>query len=116
MSTVEKIRKSVGWALACITLLLNISVSATGQDTERSSAGPAHPDSLTQAPTAYEPAGYGQPGRAPIDVKPPNGDAGLTTAKPSKDLTGFFAIGFIINILAIVAFLYWAAGQWRKKR
>lgn len=110
MGTVVKIRNRVGWTLAYVTLLLNISLTATGQETGRSSPAPARPESSPLAPIVSESAG------TPIEVRPPNGDPGPTTAKPSKDLTGFFAIGFIINILALGAFLYWAAGQWRKKR
>jgi len=116
MRTVKKIRNRIGWTLAFFMLLLNISMPAIGQDPGSSGAGPARLQSSSQAPIPGEPTGYDRPNRASIDVNPPNGDPGLKTPKGSKDLTGFFAIGFIINILAIGAFLYWAAGQWRKKR
>ena len=33
-----------------------------------------------------------------------------------EDLTGFFVIGMIINVLVITLFLIWAVGQWRKTK
>ncbi len=32
------------------------------------------------------------------------------------DMTVFFAIGMVINVLMVTAFLVWAVGQWRKKK
>ena len=31
-------------------------------------------------------------------------------------MTVFFAIGMVINVLMVTAFLVWAVGQWRKKK
>jgi hypothetical protein len=33
-----------------------------------------------------------------------------------EDLTVFFTIGVIIDVLLVATFLVWAAGQWRKTR
>ncbi|HHH44762.1 MAG TPA: hypothetical protein ENK49_11545 [Gammaproteobacteria bacterium] len=33
-----------------------------------------------------------------------------------EDLTGFFTIGVVVDVILVTAFLVWAAGQWRKKR
>lgn len=33
-----------------------------------------------------------------------------------KDLTMFFSIGVILDVLLVAAFLIWAVGQWRKAR
>jgi len=33
-----------------------------------------------------------------------------------KNMTGFFVIGMIINVLLIMVFLIWAVGQWRKTK
>jgi hypothetical protein len=33
-----------------------------------------------------------------------------------EDLTVFFSIGLVIDVLLVTAFLVWAAGQWRKKK
>jgi hypothetical protein len=34
----------------------------------------------------------------------------------SEDLTVFFSIGVIIDVLLVAAFLVWAIGQWRKTK
>ena len=31
-----------------------------------------------------------------------------------RDLTGFWVIGILINIVVMTAFVVWAVGQWRK--
>ena len=33
-----------------------------------------------------------------------------------EDLTAFFSIGIIVDVLLIAAFVIWAVGQWRKTR
>ncbi len=33
-----------------------------------------------------------------------------------ENLTGFFAIGIIINVLLVAFFMVWAVGQWRKNK
>ena len=33
-----------------------------------------------------------------------------------EDLTVFFSIGLVIDVLLVTAFLVWAVGQWRKKK
>jgi hypothetical protein len=33
-----------------------------------------------------------------------------------EDLTVFFTIGVILDVLLVAAFLLWAAGQWRKTK
>ena len=33
-----------------------------------------------------------------------------------EDLTVFFAIGMVINVLLVTAYLVWAVRQWRKKK
>ena len=32
------------------------------------------------------------------------------------DLTVFFSIGIVVDVLLVTAFLVWAVGQWRKKK
>jgi hypothetical protein len=50
-------------------------------------------------------------------VPGPVSDSGLRVAEAArKDLTGFFVIGIIINVLLITLFLIWAVGQWRKTK
>jgi len=42
---------------------------------------------------------------------------GSTVANGEReDLTVFFAIGVIVDVLLVTAFLAWAVGQWRKKK
>jgi hypothetical protein len=33
-----------------------------------------------------------------------------------EDLTVFFSIGVVVDVLLVTAFLVWAVGQWRKKK
>jgi hypothetical protein len=33
-----------------------------------------------------------------------------------REMTGFFVIGMIINVLLLTLFLIWAVGQWRKTK
>ena len=40
------------------------------------------------------------------------GGTGPTDNHDRRDLTVFFSIGVIVNILMVAAFIYWAVGQW----
>ncbi len=40
----------------------------------------------------------------------------LSAEDAREDLTVFFAIGIVIDILLVAAFIVWAVGQWRKPR
>ena len=33
-----------------------------------------------------------------------------------EDLTAFFGIGLVVDVLLVTAFLVWAVGQWRKRK
>ncbi len=39
----------------------------------------------------------------------------ITDASSDSLITGFFAIGMVINILLVTAYLVWACKQWGKK-
>lgn len=47
---------------------------------------------------------------------PVSGLGARTADDAHKNMTGFFVIGMIINVLLIVVFLIWAVGQWRKTK
>lgn len=47
---------------------------------------------------------------------PVSGSGARTADDAHKNMTGFFVIGMIINVLLIVLFLIWAVGQWRKTK
>lgn len=50
-------------------------------------------------------------------VPGPVAGAGIKAENDRRDnLTGFFVIGMIINVLLITLFLIWAVGQWRKMK
>ena len=50
-------------------------------------------------------------------VPGPVSGAGVKVANDRpENLTGFFVIGMIINVLLIALFLIWAVGQWRKTK
>lgn len=44
------------------------------------------------------------------------GKKGAATNDDRKDLTVFFSIGVIADILLVAAFLIWAVGQWSKTK
>ncbi len=53
----------------------------------------------------------------PIDSP---GSGGILSEKEmyipnENDLTAFFAVGMVVNIVMLIAFLVWAVNQWRKK-
>ena len=61
----------------------------------------------------------GVPGPAtniPESISGNSGKKDTTPSDDSKDLTVFFSIGVIVDILLIAAFLIWAAGQWSKTK
>jgi len=59
----------------------------------------------------------GQNGGAVTGVSEPVRGAGSTAVNDGReDLTVFFAIGIIVDVLLVTAFLLWAVGQWRKTK
>jgi len=71
-------------------------LTEAGKESGSTSAGPA----------------AGTHGSLPVDP----GDAGLAGNNGQKDLTVFFSIGVVVDILLVAAFLYWAVGQWSRSR
>jgi len=47
---------------------------------------------------------------------PVSGTAVRAENDTRKNMTGFFVIGMIINVLLIMVFMIWAVGQWRKTK
>ncbi len=59
----------------------------------------------------------GQNGGAVTEVSEPVTGAGEAAVNGGReDLTVFFAIGVIVDVLLVTAFLIWAVGQWRKTK
>ena len=52
----------------------------------------------------------------PESISGNSGKKDTTPSDDSKDLTVFFSIGVIVDILLVAAFLIWAAGQWSKTK
>lgn len=49
-------------------------------------------------------------------VEPPdNTQAERMVSTHNKDLTAFFAVGMVINILIVGAFIIWGFKQWKRK-
>jgi len=46
----------------------------------------------------------------------PGPEAEAAIDRGRDDLTVFFAIGVVIDVLMVTAFLIWAVGQWRKTK
>lgn len=101
-------------------VLLAFSVTATGEGTRIVVELQDHATETRYPGSRVEEMGY-EPGslqseRTSAPAGAFSGDRGDTAGGDQKDLTAFFVIGFIINILLIGAFLFWAAGQWRKTK
>jgi hypothetical protein len=62
-------------------------------------AGETEPDTVAAISISPAPA---------ANATPVNGER--------EDLTMFFSIGVIVDVLLVTAFLIWAVGQWRKAR
>ena len=110
-------RKGVRWVQLFCMLLFAFSVTSLAQ------TGSVPPNDSDE--DRYPSAISKQTGMGAIDMPPagtPAFDAvvsskdGVVDSGKSKDLSVFFAIGFIVNILVIGAFVYWAVGQWRKTK
>ena len=74
---------------------------------------------MTEAMAENGKAVAGVPGLAtniPESVPANSGNKGTATNDDRKDLTVFFSIGVIVDILLVTAFLIWAVGQWSKTK
>ena len=97
-----------------------LSVSAAGPVTRASVQSPAHageaqyPDAPARS-TGSEPVSLSEE-RASSPLGKQSTGRSDRDQEPQKDLTAFFVIGFIINILVLSVFLFWAVGQWRKTK
>ena len=49
-------------------------------------------------------------------ITPTSGAERVEVEDGRGDMTVFFAIGMVINVLMVMAFLVLAVGQWRKKK
>ena len=112
------------WAFRSLAILFSFLVwaspSVAGQGTRTSAQSLNHVVETQYAGSAAEEMRQ-EPGSvrtelATVPVAPLPGARGDAGGGEPKDLTAFFAIGFIINILLICAFIYWAVGQWRKAK
>jgi hypothetical protein len=80
----------------------------TGSPVPVSEAGPETDEDVSRA--------AGPVSGLPLSMSPVSG-TGVRVANDTRgNLTGFFVIGMIINVLLITLFLIWAVGQWRKTK
>lgn len=82
----------------------------------QSEAIPPAPQHFTGSPLPVTEAGA-ETAAGFAKVPGPVSGAGIKAENDRRDdLTGFFVIGMIINVLVITLFLIWAVGQWRKTK
>ena len=81
---------------------------ATGSSTVVTEALAENGRTVTEAP--------GPATNIPESISGNSGKKDTTPSDDRKDLTVFFSIGVIVDILLIAAFLIWAAGQWSKTK
>jgi hypothetical protein len=107
-------------ALLTLPVVLILSWTPPGQAT------PSSPQQATGNPTLLAEA-LAENGRAAAGVPGPvtaipgaqpagTGTDGVAHSTGRKDLTVFFSIGVIVDILLVTAFLVWAVGQWSKSK
>ncbi len=109
------------WAIFYSAILLGLSLAVAAQ-----SASPPPVESHKHVDKSQYAAslvvemglesGSGQTVQAANTAGAASGTQGDTANAKRKGLTAFFVIGFIVNILLIGVFLFWAAGQWRKTK
>jgi len=51
-----------------------------------------------------------------VSTSPGSSVEGTAVDNGGEDLTVFFSIGVIVDVLLVTAFLVWAIGQWRKTK
>ncbi len=51
-----------------------------------------------------------------VSTSPGSSAEGVAVNDQREDLTVFFSIGVIVDVLLVAAFLTWAIGQWRKTK
>ena len=81
---------------------------ATGSSTVVTETMAENGRTVTEAP--------GPATNIPESISGNSGKKDTTPSDDSKDLTVFFSIGVIVDILLVAAFLIWAAGQWSKTK
>ena len=107
-------------ALLTLPVLLLLSWTPPGKATSSSlqqSAG--SPTLVAEALAENGRAAAGTPGPVtdiPGALPAATGAGGVAGTAGRKDLTVFFSIGVIVDVLLVTAFLVWAAGQWSKSR
>ncbi len=110
-------RPFTGFYLLILVLLLTPARSAhseaTSADLQQSRGGPVP---VTEAGTEIDQEGARLSGPVTPSMSSVSGTAPRETEEERKDLTGFFVIGMVLNILLLMLFLIWAVGQWRKTR
>ena len=83
-------------------------------------AGGANPVGPQQSTgSALTLSGAGATGSAtgiPLAVSPESGTGGVATDDGREDLTVFFAIGVLVDIILVAFFVVWAIGQWSKTK
>ena len=112
--------KGKKWVVFSFAILFAFSLSVAGQDTRTSVESHDHAVEIQHSGSRAEEMGH-EPGsaqseRTPAPARPLSGARGDAAGGEQKDLTAFFVIGFVINILLIGAFMFWAVGQWRKTK
>ena len=81
---------------------------ATGSSTVVTETMAENGRTVTEAP--------GPATNIPESISGNSGKKDTTPSDDRKDLTVFFSIGVIVDILLVAAFLIWAAGQWSKTK
>jgi len=113
-------RKLLRLALFTLPVVLILSWTSPGEAKSSSlQLATAGPTPAAEALAESGRAAAGAPGPLtdiPEDMTAGTGNGGAAGNAGRKDLTVFFSIGVIVDILLVTAFLVWAVGQWSKSK
>ena len=110
-------RRFIGFYLLMLVSLLTLARSA---HSEATAPGPQQstgsPVPIIEAGAESDQGGARVAGPENPAMSSVSGTALTEAEDRRKNLTGFFVIGMVINVLLLTLFLIWAVGQWRKTK
>jgi len=109
-----------GLALLTLPVLLTLSWTSSGEtepmSLQRATDSPTPPAVAVAENGRAAAAAAGPATDIPGAMPAGKGTGGVAGHAGRKDLTVFFSIGVIVDILLVTAFLIWAVGQWSKSK
>lgn len=97
--------------------LLAVSLMLAPLWMQAGGANPAGPQQSTGSALTLSGEGATAPATGiPLPIYPEAGTGGVAIDDGREDLTVFFAIGVLVDIILVAFFVVWAVGQWSKTK